>query len=255
MNEMSGFSLQTFFDDIRSFLYGGIQSFPLTLAGSCLLLGMMTANYAMMFFVVGLLIIVPVVAFFLNIGADLLFNLDFVHNLFSSSKDWFKVSERDLCKLVYPFGTQPIRSQESRITQVSSYWLAMTVFFISYMMSNAVALYTMPADIPTTPLPNAKKVAFDAKVTTRTTQSLIAIISITIFALAILTYRLKYSGCETLGGVIWTLIIFGTLGYAWYKALATTGQNRLSDLFGIANRLLSPDAVKNEPVACLPVAN
>jgi len=41
-------------------------------------------------------------------------------------------------------------------------------------------------------------------------------------------------------------------GYYWYSMLSGIGQDRLSDLFGIANRLLPPSAITNGPVACIP---
>jgi hypothetical protein len=50
-----------------------------------------------------------------------------------------------------------------------------------------------------------------------------------------------------------SIIIFGLLGVSWYKLLSMTGQDRLSDLFGIANRLLPPTAVANGPIACIPI--
>jgi hypothetical protein len=53
--------------------------------------------------------------------------------------------------------------------------------------------------------------------------------------------------------MILTTIGFIFMGHGWYKALSKVGQDRLSDLFGIANRLLPPSAINNAPIACVPV--
>jgi hypothetical protein len=52
--------------------------------------------------------------------------------------------------------------------------------------------------------------------------------------------------------MVLTCITFFTLGYSWYLLLSSVGEDRLSDLFGIANRLLPPAAIQNKPIACIP---
>ncbi len=61
------------------------------------------------------------------------------------------------------------------------------------------------------------------------------------------------TGCETKTGGVITILAFSSLGYGWFKLLSSVGQDRLSDIFGIANRLLAPSALKNGPIACIPV--
>ena len=72
-----------------------------------------------------------------------------------------------------------------------------------------------------------------------------------------MAYRFK-SGCEAkIGmipiGMIPTMIFFTFLGYMWYKAFSSIAQDKLSDLFGIANRLLPSSAITNAPMACIPI--
>jgi hypothetical protein len=50
-------TLKGVISDIRTFLYGGFATLPLTIAGTLLVLGLMTANYAMLFLLVGLIIV------------------------------------------------------------------------------------------------------------------------------------------------------------------------------------------------------
>lgn len=74
----------------------------------------------------------------------------------------------------------------------------------------------------------------------------LVVVSIAIF---ILRYR---TGCESMVGFIVALLGYGTAGYFWYYALSSVGQDRLSDLFGVANRLLAPGAIASGPVVCMP---
>jgi hypothetical protein len=53
--------------------------------------------------------------------------------------------------------------------------------------------------------------------------------------------------------MIVTILLFGYIGRSWYRLLASVGEDRLSDLFGIANRLLPPSAIENKPIACVPI--
>jgi hypothetical protein len=41
------------------------------------------------------------------------------------------------------------------------------------------------------------------------------------------------------------------LGFAWYYLLSVVGDDRLSDVYGIANRLMTSSALSNAPYACL----
>ena len=89
-------------------------------------------------------------------------------------------------------------------------------------------------------------------VTNRKSQAIIAMISTIVFALVVLGFR-YYTGCESILGMILTSFLFVFSGHGWYKLLSKVGQDRLSDLFGIANRLLSPSAINNSPIACVPI--
>jgi hypothetical protein len=48
------------------------------------------------------------------------------------------------------------------------------------------------------------------------------------------------------------MILLLLAGGGWYRALASQTEGRLSDVFGIANRILKPMAMQDEPLACLP---
>jgi hypothetical protein len=76
--------------------------------------------------------------------------------------------------------------------------------------------------------------------------------SVLFFALLVVGFRL-YSGCENIYSVILTFLAFVYAGHGWYRMLASVGEDRLSDLFGIANRLLAASATQSGTIACIPI--
>jgi hypothetical protein len=231
-------SLKDIITDIRIFLYGGLRVLPLTIAGTFLILGLMTANYAMLFFVIGFLIFIPLIAYAINLIAGLI-GLD----------SYFNTSQTDVCTLVIPFVTNAANSVKSDTSMTfSSLWVSLMSFFFGYMISNGISLYSRPAfnnEISVTSTP-------PSGVSTRTSQSLISILTTVFIFIAVMGYR-YYTGCETKLGMLISICIFGALGHTWYYLLSSVGQDRLSDLFGIANRLLSQTAIQNSPIACVPI--
>jgi hypothetical protein len=89
------------------------------------------------------------------------------------------------------------------------------------------------------------------KTVTRKTQAIISLATIVVFILIVLKTRYD-GGCEGVLRILGASVIGGLLGVGWYSLLREVGQDRLSDLFGIANRLLPPSALANKPLACLP---
>ncbi len=231
-------SLMDLISDIRVFLYGGTRSLPLVIAGTLMILGLMTANYAALFFLVGFIIIAPLAAK----------TVDLLGGFIGLDK-WFKVTQTDICQIIIPYITNSANSVKSETsTLFSSLWVSMMSFFFGYMISNGVALYSRPA--------MNTKISIDDNgvpgVAARTSQALISIITTILMFIALMGYRL-YTGCETKWGMLISIIIFGLMGHSWYLALSGVGQDRLSDLFGIANRLLPETAIQNSPIACIPI--
>jgi hypothetical protein len=248
-------SLQDIISDIRIFLYGGILTLPLTIAGTLSILGLFTANYAMLFFLVGYLVLTPLAAFGLNTALDAIFS--------GTSRNPFKARWGDICKVVIPFSQLPIASANTvtnskgtgtDATIISSSWVAMVAFFTGYIFTNGLELYNREAPANTLTVTSTSASDLDKKVTNRRTQAIIAMVSTLVFALVVLGFR-YYSGCESMLGMILTTAAFIWAGRGWYKVLSAVGEDRLSDLFGIACRLLPPSAINNAPIACVPVPN
>jgi hypothetical protein len=240
-------SLKNIVSDIRIFLYGGILTLPLTIAGTLSILGLFTGNYAIIFFLLGFLVISPIAATLINLIGGILFG----------NFNIFKTKTGDNCKLVVPFSTLSSVKNESKADEkivISTHWLAMTIFFIGYLFTNSLELYSRETDDTTLNVTTKSSSDLNTMVTNRKSQAIVAMASIIFFAIVILGFR-YYSGCESIMGMLLTTIIFVFLGNGWYKALSKVGEDRLSDLFGIANRLLPPSAINNAPIACIPVPN
>jgi hypothetical protein len=209
-----------------------MRTLPITLAGTMVILGLFTANYAMMFFLAGFMIATPILSAILNLGADALV-LKFDLNM-------FKTKSSDICKVVIPYSTtsNPSKAENENVLCTTSF--AMICFFLGYMLTNAVELYKRPTDPGADPI----------KVSNRTSHAVLSIASIVVFALIVIGFR-NYAGCEPTVGFLLGAPLFGALGYGWYRMLSKPSDGRLADLFGISNRILPASATKEDrPVAC-----
>ena len=236
-------SLKDIVSDIRIFLYGGILTLPLTIAGTLSILGLFTANYAIMFFLLGFLVLTPLTATIID---KVLTSL-----LVGKSFNPFKGKTGDICKVIIPYSTLPAASGED-ISVISTNWTAMVAFFVGYIFTNGLELYNRETIDTTINVTSSSASDLNTMVTNRKSQAIIAMISVIVFALIVFGFRF-YTGCESTLGMILTTFGFIFMGHGWYKALSKVGQDRLSDLFGIANRLLPPSAINNAPIACVPV--
>jgi len=225
-------SLRGIISDLHVFLYGGMRTLPITLAGAMVILGLFTANYAMMFFLAGFMIATPIASGILNKIADYL--------VATFDLDMFKAKTSDICKVVIPYSTMtnPSKVENTSIFCTTSY--AMICFFLGYMLTNAIALYKQPVEDGADP----------TKVSNRTSHAVLAIASIIVFGLICIGFRV-YAGCEPTVGLVIGLIAFGALGYGWYNMLSKPSAGRLADLFGISNRILPASATSDKPMACI----
>jgi hypothetical protein len=255
--------------DLHVFLYGGLLNLPFALGGTMLIIGLFTSNYAVLFFLIGLLVVAPFGAWAVNHVIPIICNCfqyvfyfivsmiagdDYARKFQPSntfvSMSYFNTKIYDICGLIIPFGDSKNSSTKME-TIISSQWMAMSSFFIGYILCNSLELYNNN-EISSASLnvPNAPDTQM--KVNKRRSQAMFALVSIAIFGLIILGFRC-WTGCERIIGIILTGVGFGAAGYYWYQLLSEVGQGRLSDIFGIANRLLVPSAIKNGPIACVPI--
>lgn len=225
-------SLRGIISDLHVFLYGGMRTLPITLAGTMVILGLFTANYAMMFFLVGFMIATPSLSAVLNAiidAAATAFNID-----------WFRTKTSDVCNVVIPYSTLDKPSKVVDVNTLCPTSYAMICFFLGYILTNAVELYRRGTD------PKADA----AKVSKRKSHAILSIMSILVFTIIVIVFRMN-SKCESTLGLIIGAPLFGALGYGWYTMLSKSNDGRLADLFGISNRILPSSATTLDgPVAC-----
>lgn len=227
-------SLFNIVSDTREFIMAGVRAFPTAFAATALFVGLFSANYAMLFFLIGLLMLAPIANALLNwlfgfvVPTNWLGNGAAICNLVLKDSDFVKTFDR----------------------KVISDWWALTAFIIGYLMTNAVSLYQLPVQYPANPTADVQKQT-DEKAMLRKSRAVTAMVVIAVAALALFAFRFM-SSCDGIFGLVVGGGLIGGLAYGWFVALSKVGQDRLSDLFGVANRLLSPFALANEPVACLP---
>lgn len=205
-------SLLQIAEDIRMLLYGGIRTLPLTIAGTLMILGLMTANYSMLFFLLAYLIGVPLLAKGLNlIGEPILNILNAIPILgIPFNPEYYFMKDSNVNNLVIDFpGNSDSRSSGS--VSLVSLWLSMTMFFMGYILSNAVGLFQYPVKIPDG-ITDEQRNDFMRKGEYRRSQAVFAIISIVIITLAIIGIRGSFVGTEKWGTIFFSTAIFGLLG-------------------------------------------
>ena len=231
-------SLVTVVDDIRNFIYSGMILLPLSIAGTMLIIGLFTANYAILFFLIGFLIITPFFSSVFNVILTSIFD------------NVFKTTTYDICRINIPYSY--IKSPNPSTTEnvACSPWVAMVSFFAGYIFTNGIQLFQRQSDEETVPL-DPDYVKIESKIQNRKSHAIISMISIILFCIISMVYR-HYSRCESTIGMVITALLFSIIGFGWYTLLSLVGNDRLSDIFGIANRLLPKSAMVDKPIACVP---
>ncbi len=124
---------------------------------------------------------------------------------------------------------------------VPSFWFTITTFFLSYIMSNAVSVYTKnPTKQPNTAI----------AVQQRKGLGVISIVAVLVIGLILLGARML-SPCESWVGSISSILLGGGLGYAWWYALSKQGNDIFQDIHGVMVGL-QPGDLRTGPVACTP---
>jgi len=129
-----------------------------------------------------------------------------------------------------------------------SYWMVHVIFFLSYLMANAVEVFK--AD---------KKQGADWQVSNRRSKSLAIIIVLALSMLTLILTRYIFtgsklptstqftSGVETPFGTVFGCALGGAIGYGWFKLSQKMGA-RESDIFGIIQQM-APNA--GAPTTCV----
>jgi hypothetical protein len=119
-----------------------------------------------------------------------------------------------------------------------SYWMAHVLFFLGYLLANAVDIYSLPVDssAPEWQVRNRKMKA----------ATVMSVIMLLLIVLPLL--RKIVTGTETWFGIAIAFATCGTLGYGWYQFAAQCGA-RASDVFGIIQQM--PPKSDSTPTTCV----
>ena len=234
-------NLFTIASDMKYFLLSGYQALPFVIGGTFSILGLYTAQLAMLFFLLGFLIIIPFLTLILNFGANIVIPSTW------KQKDvpWLLSSENDICNML----SIPNEPGQETMKTILTPWLSMVTFFLGYIGMNAYSILQKPIEYPLKADAATKK-ATDNKAMLRRTQTTVGLIVIAALAVFVLIMRIFVTGCDSIVGGILSLGSI-VLGASWYTILSLGNDDRLSDLFGIANRLMTTSALNDAPYACL----
>lgn len=122
-----------------------------------------------------------------------------------------------------------------------SIWIALTMFYITYILKNASNVYTTkPTKLSAAAIP----------VQQRKGLGLISIVATVLLMLMLLLPRLM-TGCETIFGVLLGIATGIGIGIGWWYVLDACGADYYPDIHGVMIGL-RPGSLHTSPVACVP---
>lgn len=131
-------------------------------------------------------------------------------------------------------------SYTAPVNVVPSYWMAHMSFFFAYILTNAVVIYTA---VP------SKTASVDA-VSSRKSRAATLIATSVILLVVTTMLRMYTTGNETIPGIMAAILVLGGAGAGWYMLAEVCGA-RNSDIFGIAQQMMSQDSAATKPVTCV----
>lgn len=218
--------MSTFVQNFRGVLTRSFVAMPVLLFGWALFVGATTGNIGLLVLAMGQATVTPLATWIL-------------HTIAGMFGEWgaanFTVPASATCSIL-PRG---FVDSTSRDFSIPSYWLAQIVFFFGFLTTNANSVLNMP---------EAANAPAD-KVERRKSQAQLVLIMSWVFLLLFITARVLM-GCETLPGIIVGGLVFWWIGNGWYK-LARECSARDSDIFGIVQGILPPEASDPPPMTCV----
>ena len=217
--------------DLRSMLMQSFVSLPLIIIGWIFFMGITQGNIAFMILSLGHIFIVPIVTIMSNTIIEfILKQLEYLSGSPSLS-GFFTVPNADVCNLI----PGSMDSTVPLIWVAPSYWMAHIIFFSVFLLTNSIYVHSMPS----------AQGADKEKVERRKTQVMISSGLTLITFIAFIVMRYMFSGCETVGGILVSLPIFGSLAFGWYQ-LVRSCSIKDSDVFGIVQGI-KPESMKDDP--------
>lgn len=196
---------------------------PLVLINIVFFLGIGLGNAGLLFLSVGQIAVVPIAVTILHIITHIIPD---------------KVYHSDIGQLV---PSVPISAMSEKLNVYPSYWMAHFTFFCSYIFFNALELYNMD--------PISQDATYTAKIQMRKARTALIMAFIMFTFLALIVIRFRVTNTETFFGILFSIAVFGALGFGWYTASSAVGI-RTMDIFGVAQQMfLVPN--KTNPTVCV----
>ena len=185
------------------------MALPLILASFTGFLALALGNLGLFILFLGQAILIPFATMLLHIGSAAL-----------KMNDTTMIGN-DIKQLI------PSDPYTSSVNVTPSYWAMHVLFFLSYLLSNAAAIYKLPV----------AEGASDWQVANRRSKAVAVIIVVVIAMVALPFIRYAFTGAETAPGLLIAFPVAGLLGYGWYRLASACGA-RASDVFGIIQQIL-----------------
>jgi len=221
-----------FFALTKNTLMSAFLALPIILITISAFFATSTANPGMMILLLGQIIAVPIVQTFVGFLRGLTLVRYYLNLGPPQSYEGNK-----LCSL------SPVDVKADQIMPPVSYWMAHVIFFGTYVLSNAMTIYTSDPEVT---------VADPIKVENRKSQVLTAFVITLGIILFSIYQHYNYVGCDSFGSLFLGLLLYIPLGYGFFELAKVCGL-RTADLFGIATKLYlpSPGDTTSSPYACV----
>ena len=162
---------------------------------------------------------------------------ELLHLVFNKSGSL--ITSNDISQLV-PIIPTSGASYNAPVNVMPTYWMAHISFFFGYILTNAVSIYTLPP----------QKQAADWMIISRQTRAATLIGASVISFLTLSALRFYLTGSETVAGILLATTVLGGLGAFWYYIASLCGA-RNSDIFGVAQQMMSKDSSQDKPMTCV----
>lgn len=226
------------FKTAKNTILSGFLALPILLFTISGFLATTTANVGLMIVFLTQIFVIPGV----QMGLGFLRSIGWFQRIFGLTPNLTYASVSRLSAL------SPADVLPSQVPPVTSYWMANLVFFASYLLSNAWALYAEPAPA------GVASAANDSKVENRKAQALTSFILVLLVTVALIVTYYVYVGAETPGSVALALTVFAPLGYGVFELAKLCGL-RTADLFGVSSQMGGLPGQGVYPYACVAITS
>ena len=209
---------------VRTTILLAFKALPLLLISFIGFLALGLGNLSLFMLFIGHALAVPLATELLHLG--------------TKSRGELVVSN-DVATLV-PLSPTTGVSYNTPVNILPTYWMAHISFFFGYLLMNAISIS----------LVTPEKGAADWMVISRKTRATTLIVSIVFLFFLTAFLRLYLTGMDTWKGIGLAMVVLGGVGMGWYKLAEVCGTAN-SDIFGIAQKMVTQDTGNKKPVTCV----